>query len=603
MAHPLSEINNFTYDSLNRELELSVDEKRSFEVLLKAYFDDFWQSGQGSLLPPAIGAQQSVLDTLFEKRFVFRNVIRECVERVSRAFFGKSPNWKFEISGEQLIDDTEEGSGELDEIDKALGQFWTSQNAGEVMSRAFESRLVFGRGGVRVFIPVKFKRQNAVSVSNEPNVDNQLETKDFLQFESIIDAIRAMRIEFVPPTQGKLLDDGGELFSIIKYKVRDDWETKKDVDIIEFSLVDNADQTFVGTLKENGGVSKLIEADISSPFDLNGHTTFNEFQGQPFVTQALYKNNQLCNLALTCAGFSLVDNGFGEMVLTNVELEMESVINGNGEPVEVPKRIKRGGGAVQNFVGIEQQDDATGATSRLSPGVHFREPTQITSFKGGFDLAYLACLQEAGQMYALISGDATASGESRIQALSDFILKIGKYKSEVDEQGSWLLTVILRWAAALANKSDQFKDTSVMFDSKMHVASLSTEEKNTVMTMRDKSILSLSSARVLLGVDDPGLEDELVLVEQRGDPLIGTTTDDLSEKLDVALKMSGMLPTDVILEYLGFDKTKVAEIKRIMAEEQAPLLEAVRAAQEQADNQTTNITDDTTPQNGFRANV
>jgi hypothetical protein len=116
----------------------------------------------------------------------------------------------------------------------------------------------------------------------------------------------------------------------------------------------------------------------------------------------------------------------------------------------------------------------------------FGEPSPVSPFKDGFDLGYLACLQEAGQMYALISGDATASGESRIQALADFLLKIMPYKSEVDHQGSWVLTVVLLLASALSDT--KLADTGVVYDSRVHVATLSSDER-TPLSKCGKTVL------------------------------------------------------------------------------------------------------------------
>jgi hypothetical protein len=585
MAHPLTRISNFNYNTLASNLEVAPKTHVDELIFYKAYNDDFWQDGVESLLPPAIGAQASIITTAIAKRFVFRNVIKECVERVSGAFFGKAPNWKFNINGQDVFNEdkkpapntdpnadpatNKEALAALEEIDQALGDFWTKQNVAEVLAKAFESRLVFGRGGIRIFVPVKYKRQNSVksaptatdpTLGEDGNTGPDLE-QDYVKFPTIVDAIDAIRVEAVAPTDSKLLDDGGEFFSIVRYTVREDWEVQDNLKVIEFSFVDNQDRTFIGTVTETAKAEagKLLELKtLSDPLDLDGYPTFNEFKGTPYITKALYKNNQLVNLALTCSGFALVDNGFQEMILTNVELETETRVQPDGSSLEVPKAIKRGGGAVQSFIGIEQVDDTTGAVSRLTPGVTIREPVPLTSFKDGKEMGYTACLEEAGQLYALISGDATASGESRIQALADFIVKIAKYLPEVDQKGTWLMTTVLLLAAELAQVRESFNDVNVIFSARMHVANLSNEEKTTVMTMRDKGIISLQTARVLLGIDDPGLEQDLVQEEQTT-PVEETTITDLNARADLALKISGLsgIPPQLLMKILGVPDNEV----------------------------------------------
>jgi hypothetical protein len=258
------------------------------------------------------------------------------------------------------------------------------------------------------------------------------------------------------------------------------------------------------------------------------------------------------------------------MVLTNVELETETVTGPDG-PMEVPKKIHRGGGVVNNFIGIEDYDEATGSRRTGTPGVTFRDASPLTSFKDGFDLAYNACLQEASQMYALISGDATASGESRIQALVDFLLRISPYKPEVDEQGSWVLTTALLWAAALANR--ELTGYTMVYDSRVHVASISAEERRLVMDMRKNGTISRETERVLLGVDDPALEAELVKRE-RETSVDEITTEEFSERLDVGLKMLSVnIDPGTIQKFLGYSDEQIAKMEEIAAEREAELLD------------------------------
>jgi hypothetical protein len=281
------------------------------------------------------------------------------------------------------------------------------------------------------------------------------------------------------------------------------------------------------------------------------------------------------NLALTCAGFSLVDNGFGEMTLTNVQLETETVVGPDGAKLEVPKQIRRGGGVVNNFVGIEEVDE-NGTITRATPQVNFREPSSIQVFKDGRDMAYMSCLEEASQLYALISGDATASGESRIQALADFLLRISKYKSEVDEIGSWLLTVMVKWASQLSGQEVQ--NFNVVFDSRVHVANLSSDEKTTVMAMRKDGVISRETERILLGIDDPVLEEELILKESVT-PITETTMEDFSERLDVGQKMLMLgIDTTEIQRYLGYTAEQIIAMEAIAAERQAVIDAQINAA-------------------------
>ena len=623
MAHPIVNSGRFTYEALKKQLETRTHEK-PFETFEKAYEGDFWQDGSSILLPDINPKNQQILKPQFERRYVSRNVVRECVERVSNALLGKAPNWLFE-DGEETVDaqrrrrerrqaeieakkpptlpvappaegddptpqpnpddpepqvdqggtDGTGGNELFDEVDEVLGEYWTHQALAGKIIEAFEKRLVVARGGLRVYIPKKFRQG-----------ERYASAKDFRE------AVSRIRVEFVEPADSRYIDDDAEVLSLVKYEMITDYETMDKVDVIEFSFVDDNDRTVVGTVKEgdevnvpnanvtppvpgaatpNSGVgddldtSDPIPENLSEALDLGGLTTFMEVYGRkPFVTEQLYKNNQLLNLALTCAGFNLVDNGFGEMVLTNVALETEEVTLADGSKKQVPKSIKRGGGAVNSFVGIQTVDPETGEETIVNPGVHFRDPTGVEAFKGGQELAYTMCLDEAGQRYALISGDAAASGEARIQALVDFYLKVKKYKPEIDTFGSWLLTLIVKLAAELCNQREKFKDFKVIFDCKITIAKLTPDERRLVIEMQEKGIISMETARVLLDIDDPDLEQELIDDERlRTQPTIGgQTVEDMTARVGVANSLTGTADLETRLR-MSFPDLTEQQIKQM----------------------------------------
>jgi hypothetical protein len=395
------------------------------------------------------------------------------------------------------------------------------------------------------------------------------------------------------------MDDDAEQLSLVTYKEVRDWDTGDEVDVIEFSFVDDNDRTVIGTVREGEQVKIPTEASIKAPgdrtatggsvggdgatpnsggpdplpdnlseaLDLGGLTTYMEVFGRkPFVTDQLLKNNQLLNLALTCMGFNLVDNGFGEMVLTNVELDTEEVTLADGSKKEVPKSIHRGGSAVNSFVGISSVDPESGKETISNPGVHWREPSSVEAFDQGGRVAYTMCLDEAGQKFALITGDAAASGESRIQALVDFYLKVKKYKPEVDKFGSWLLTAVVKLAAELCGKAEELKDFRVIFDCKITIAKLTADERRLVVEMQEKGVISMETARVLLDVDDPDLEQELIDDERmRTQPTIGgQTVDDMTARVGVANSLAGTADLETRLR-MSFPDLTPEQVKRIAA--------------------------------------
>ena len=249
-------------------------------------------------------------------------------------------------------------------------------------------------------------------------------------------------------------------------------------------------------------LSKIGE--VSTPIFLDSQLLAEAIEVRPLVSEQLMQNNRALNLDLTLGVNVLIENGFPEMAVTNVELETKKVQDptDSSKTVNVPKGIRRGQSVVNNFVGI-QSVNKEGEQRFEAPDVYYKEPSPMTTFKDGEELYYRQCLQESKQLYVLMTADSTVSGESRIQARQDFLKKIQRYKSELDRVGTWLLTTLLHMTAAVSGKNAYFKGIGVTFDSKVYAGELSAAEKNVVITMHDKGLIDTESAMVLLGVEDP----------------------------------------------------------------------------------------------------
>jgi hypothetical protein len=54
----------------------------------------------------------------------------------------------------------------------------------------------------------------------------------------------------------------------------------------------------------------------------------------------------------------------------------------------------------------------------------------------------------------------------------------------------------------------------VLFDSKVYAGELSADEKNVVISMFEKNLISAENAMVLLGIEDPIVESDLIRLDQ-----------------------------------------------------------------------------------------
>jgi hypothetical protein len=549
MAHPF--INNaLDYNSAESKLGLSAYEQTFVTRNRLFYAGDHWQEGEGYNGPRPSG-DDPLADSLWEflhRGFTSKNVIKEGTDRQADAILGRVPDCNFtpraprlkvpkQIADPNFVPDPanpgapapmiDDPSGAkvdaplspeeqilVEEASAAWDVFFTRRKPHRIMKRALKSRLWGGRSYLRVYVPPKFRRDGVVPFAgnlNEAILRVFIDTPDLEDSVVMTDAI----------TQ--------DAVSLVRY------ERGEDSKVIETSFVDDRNLTFVGTIEQDQrqdlpatisrplallpasppavveaalAANPLPNVELSDPLDLNGHITTYEMNGDPLITEQVVSNNKLVNLSLTMASHVIVESGFSELAVTNVEFETERVNDPQSSTGfrDKPKRLKRGMGAVLNFVGQTIIDPQSGKETLATPSVNYKEPSPITTFADGKLLGYRNCLEEMHQVHALIAGDATPSGESRITALADFATFSLDFKEEVDACGEWLAETVLYWASVLMNKPGRFNSLRASFDSKIDLGRLSAEERAQLLTEVEKKVLSRESYMMIVGRGDPRAE-------------------------------------------------------------------------------------------------
>lgn len=525
MAHPL--LTTIDGQKANGLLAMSLEEQKFFERNRKYFTGDHWLDGVGYIGPSVAKGDAGTQEVMLriQRLFCSKNVVKEVVCRQVSANLGRAPDIgintrqprkkipkpDFTPPSDQpeaqppLVDEpltTAQQQAIADAV-SALKVFLKHAGAAAAMKEAAEARLWGGRSYLRVFIPqAKLRRE----------------------YGSLAEAIQAVVVDYPDGKDARVHRHRmtADELSLVRFII----DENKNQSAIEISFVDDSGSTFVGVLATPteslpaGQVEAVAQADplanglspairqLSSPLRLNGLLTTFELSGEPLISDQVIQNNASLNLALTMANHVMVETGFSEMALTNVELDSEESTEG-GKKVHRPKPILRGAGIVNNFVGVTNQDPQGGETF-ASPGVHWKEPSPITTHREGKELAYKNILEEVSQLHALITGDAATSGESRKQALTDFLSRCLDFKDEIDQAGAWLCEVALLLAAGLIGQAEKYLPLRVVFDSKIFVGDLTVEEQNSILAQVEKRVRSRKSARAILGIPDNDAEEEQI---------------------------------------------------------------------------------------------
>lgn len=531
----LDENKELQYTDFSGFINEAAKRMRRWSSARSMYSGDMWDAGKGYIGPVPVSLDANYNDILYniKRTFTGRNVIQEIVDRAVDALLSKSPDWKIydkmllragKVPGveqtqiaqpdpleqqaqENLEIDNTSTNPKIKEAEALLSEVWNRAKLGDALKESLTDRMVSGKGILRIYLAKKFFTKKD-------------KIKDFFEIAKYI------KVECVEGTKGQVLDDGGEKLSIIELTSK-----KAKEKMLEISFVDENDKTFVATIKsgesldanvatEDDDVSDIVKnlrkiASVSSEFSLDGEITADQMEGKPLVTETMLQNNRALNLDLSLGVGILIEAGYAEMVTTNVAMETRTITDPEdpSRTIQVPKGLRRGPGIVNNLLG-EQTVNAEGETKFEQPDVYFKEPSPLKSFIDGENLYYRQILSESSQTHILITGDAKASGESRIQARQGFVKKSQRFKPSLDVHGTWLLNGIMNLAASAIDKDGYFSELGVLFDCKVYAGELSADEQNVIISRYEKGLISKESAITLLGSEEPLLEIDKIKLDE-----------------------------------------------------------------------------------------
>lgn len=468
------------------------------------YTGNHWQGGQGwsgPMLANSSEYYQSTLDNLAAV-FVSKNAIAEIVDRHVAGVAGRVPGRSVGVkrplkSGEQLATNEQ---ALIDEAEALLTAWWTAQNGvtprelgsgdiklcapHEVLQLATVSALLARRGVLRLFVTPAALRQ-----AQGPDGTADTAVVPHMPVEEAIGVIKAGS---PAPTQAAVVVDKATLQPGGLYLYHDD-QAASAADMLEVTAVD-----------ENGRTVILIsssDAGSQIALDLGGRLTMHEIERKPLVTEQIRQAQKALNKAKT-TGSKNLDSAFLERVFFNSQMPGVTAADGTVTPAE----FQVGPGTANFLAGLPIYNEQNQITGYTSPSAYFHEPTPSTVYTDSGDDFYRGILGEAGQLHVLMSGDATASGESRIQAKGEFENSLMDTKAEVDAALRWMLETVLALAAAIAGQPGRYEGLRVTADSRLDLGVVSIEEQRQTAEAYKAGLLSRETAIRRIGVDDPAAE-------------------------------------------------------------------------------------------------
>lgn len=471
--------------------EAQKDYSEDYEANVKFLDGDHWQDGDGwAGALPGDNQKRSEAVKKIKTLFTSQNVMKEVARRHKSAVLGKEPSWSIDLKralkDEESPKDSEQEA--INEIEAAITEWWKSQEVHEVMEEWLMALLKSARAVLRIYVPQQY-------VSEDGTIETGGELGDHL---------KKIRIEVVDPDKGAVIEnkEEGTKAGILSFK--DD----EDNEIYEISYLDKEGLTII---------KNLSDKEDPEGVNLGGNLSIYEGQRELFLTKQVRQQNKLVNKAFTMMSNN-VDSGFLERVFLNTQPPGEWEEDENGEQVFTPAPYQVGNGTTNFMNPIITEDEEGNAQALGNAQVVFREPVSNESFAEAKEEAYAAILEEVQQKHALITGDATASGESRIQALEDFIKDVRDTKSTIDKAGVWLIETVMYLAGDLSNNNTYPEEYKATFNCRIDPGHIPADLRTAILDQVEEGLLSRETAMAMLGVDD--IDAELAKIDSASDDAI-----------------------------------------------------------------------------------
>jgi hypothetical protein len=405
------------------------------------------------------------------KGFVSINAIKEGVDRDVAGTVGIEPRWGFAPTEIELPANAEPNSPAAQEATtRAMARAqaaedvatrWWDRHGGHGHVQDVARRLLYGAGPIaaasgRFYIPAAML---------EDVVDSNGVKRKVLRVNSIDDAINVIHFETLDADQGRVIQDPDTLADIgIKPTRRGEEEV---LEVTYLAPATNAtDQSNISPRRKTVMATIYPTKRPSASFDLAGRLTMRTVTRKALITEQIRQSQRALNFAASMVKRNVETSGFLQDTLLNGELPGHW--EGEGDDKKwVLDGIERGPLAFNSFRGIPlhgDPNDPNRETGLTTASIDHREPVDPTPTIKAKQEHYADILGGFNQKHVLISGDATASGESRIQARTDHVAELRLTQTPVEAFGRWMIETAVLLANALVLASTNSDQPNTILD-------------------------------------------------------------------------------------------------------------------------------------------
>lgn len=493
----------------------------------RAFYDgEHWQEGAAWVGPWPIvpeGATAAQAKAVHQMHVEIRrgqvtvNAIKECVDREATGTVGIEPRWSFTADGldapvpadataEQrtaLEAERQRVQARIDRANSLATSWWDRVGAHERLTE-LATKLLYGAApdalaSLRLYVP-------AAMLEDERGDNGATTGRKVLKVASVEDALAKIHLEVLDGDEGRVVEDPDTLAEIgIKPTQRGEER------VAEVTYLDPAsNRTVIQTIRAT--------ARPGTTLDLGGRLTMITVSRAAFVTEQVRQNQRALNFAAFVIRRNNETAGFLQDTILNAHIPGH--YEGEGDKRRyVADPIERGPLALNAFRGFELKDGEGRTTGLTSPSIDHREPIDPTPSIKAKGEHYADILGACSQRHVLMSGDAVASGESRIQARGEHVKSLRLTQAPVQRAGRWMLETVLLFADALANggnKTALLDGLRAIFSCYLDAGPVSSAERAENLSEMQEGALSRTTAIERNGVVDVDAELQRIDADRNG---------------------------------------------------------------------------------------
>ena len=530
-AEPPSEVSTSRATQLFDELTLKqaqaivgMRKDGQAEINLAYLRGDHWQNGAGWVGPrlTAISAEaDQATMTEIEKQFVSRNVVAEVTRRQVAGVLGRQLHWKLTVTRElaetvetdpetgiiKIVKEmpTQQEQALINEAEAALVAWWDERAAHTALEQMDAAALNTKRGVLRLYVPPDLRD----SSGNLPGAD--LNTcMNYIYLQHLGTNQDSLDIQF-PSATVYTHKSSQRKIGVFTYQEQDELvegSAATQAEKAELTYLDDAGNTILRVVDNTGNVEEPMV------MPLGGRLTMFEMTRPMLITPQVISLQKLLNLSLTMKERNAIVGGFLERIFFNVKWPGTYKDPKNKREEDfIPADIAVGAGVMVNLQGMVVEDK-NGNKVVANPSVNYRDPVSPVTFIATEDSAYKGILQETNQLHYLIAGDASSSGESRIQAREAFTQDLHMSASKIEDGARWLLETVLAEASFFAGRAGAFEGLRAYVQAKVDAGPIGPDEMRAAREMKDAELWSTETAQSATGIEDVDAENARIAKER-----------------------------------------------------------------------------------------